>query len=218
MKYKWDTNRQVYVDEQKRVVTSRAFHALLNILVGKVSDHFVEIEDDRIAGRISSAEAQARFQREIGLANRMMSALGWGGLAQTPSSARNATDSKVRLDVMYYLRFQAERPRLSDDQARARASLYAGSIYTTFQSAARQAHASAGFTHARRVLDSAAEHCEGHMGVPGCPELARRGWVEIDKLVPIGDASCRASCRCEVEYQRGEQALTHEPSAALEGV
>ena len=206
MKYEWDIRRQAYVDERSRVVTSRSLHALLNIIIGKVSGRFAEIEDDRASGRISNEEAQRRGQREIGLSNRVMSALGWGGLRNIPEGARSAADSKVRLEMAFWLRFQSDRPQLSPDQARARATLYAGGAYRAFQDASREAHRQAGFNEARRVLEAGAEHCAPGSGRPGCPELAARGWMPVSEMVPIGDASCRASCLCEMQYRRSEEA------------
>lgn len=57
-----------------------------------------------------------------------------------------------------------------------------------------------GFVQARRRL-TVAEHCRNTEQRYGCVELARKGWQNINVIVPIGDATCWDGCLCEMEYR-----------------
>ncbi len=57
-----------------------------------------------------------------------------------------------------------------------------------------------GYREARRVL-TPADHCHDSDDRPGCVELAALGWVPIQQVVRLGDATCRQHCKCVMEYQ-----------------
>jgi hypothetical protein len=57
-----------------------------------------------------------------------------------------------------------------------------------------------GYTEGRRVL-GVTDHCHNSLDRPGCIELAARGWVPINELVPIGGATCRRHCHCTLEFR-----------------
>lgn len=56
-----------------------------------------------------------------------------------------------------------------------------------------------GHKQARRVLGENEDHCEHTEETPGCIELADMGWVPIEIIVPLGGATCRANCMCQIE-------------------
>jgi hypothetical protein len=55
---------------------------------------------------------------------------------------------------------------------------------------------------ARRVLGMNEDHCENAGETFGCIELALRGWIPIREMIPLGSATCRASCLCIIETRR----------------
>ena len=57
-----------------------------------------------------------------------------------------------------------------------------------------------GRQEARRML-SPADHCHTSDTRPGCVELSELGWVDIDAVVPIGDAVCYDNCHCLLEFR-----------------
>lgn len=59
-----------------------------------------------------------------------------------------------------------------------------------------------GYTEARRILGVNENHCHDTHERLGCIELARLGWVPIDKFVPIGLATCRQHCKCRADFRR----------------
>jgi hypothetical protein len=84
--------------------------------------------------------------------------------------------------------------------------MYADALYSTFANVQTAREASlGGQRYARRIIDPAAEHCDE------CPELADRGWVPIEEMVPIGDTTCLTNCRCEIEYSDGADAEQTPP-------
>lgn len=58
----------------------------------------------------------------------------------------------------------------------------------------------AGWTEERRILQDGAENCEG------CEDQARRSWVNIGSLPPIGSQQCRMNCLCHDEYRKPDGA------------
>lgn len=52
------------------------------------------------------------------------------------------------------------------------------------------------FTEAQRVLRPGGEHCNG------CLTQARKGWVPIAELVPLGQEDCGQWCTCTVDYRK----------------
>jgi hypothetical protein len=82
----------------------------------------------------------------------------------------------------------------------SRARLYVGAMRITFSSIGLAVHKAAGYKFARRRV-TVAEHCHNTIATHGCFELASMGWMDIDKMVPIGNATCGNFCKCFIEYQ-----------------
>lgn len=59
-----------------------------------------------------------------------------------------------------------------------------------------------GHTEARRILGENENHCRDSEDKPGCIELAELGWMPISRIVPIGDATCRGNCMCQIETRK----------------
>lgn len=61
-------------------------------------------------------------------------------------------------------------------------------------------HAKHRYRLAKRVLGPNENHC--HDGVrPGCVELALMGWMPIQAMIPIGEATCLSNCRCVLVFR-----------------
>lgn len=83
----------------------------------------------------------------------------------------------------------------------SRAAMYADAAWTHFMGLQLQTAIMAGKTEARRILGFA-DHCTtSKAGTPGCVELARKGWVDINTVVPIGKATCRSRCHCSITFR-----------------
>jgi hypothetical protein len=78
--------------------------------------------------------------------------------------------------------------------------LRGGAVRTLFEDW-RVLHAQReGYTEARRFL-TPAEHCE-ETDRPGCLEEAAKGWMPIEKFVPLGATTCRDNCRCYARFRK----------------
>jgi hypothetical protein len=71
-----------------------------------------------------------------------------------------------------------------------------------YQNAKLEAGKRKGHNEARRILGENENHCHDSADKPGCIELESLGWVRIDKIVPIGDATCRGNCLCQIETRK----------------
>jgi hypothetical protein len=84
---------------------------------------------------------------------------------------------------------------------RSRAKSYVRAAHITFANVELEVYKTLDFyDEARRVL-RAAEHCRDTELTPGCLELAAQGWMPVDQMTPIGDATCMQWCRCYIEYR-----------------
>lgn len=77
------------------------------------------------------------------------------------------------------------------------AGLRGGALRSLFENWRLRSARIAGYTEGRRVL-GVAEHCEPSKDRPGCVELAKLGWMPIEQVVPIGDATCLDNCKCTI--------------------
>jgi hypothetical protein len=58
-----------------------------------------------------------------------------------------------------------------------------------------------GMTKGRRVLGENDNHCHDSTR-PGCIELAKKGWIPIWELTPIGSAACLSNDLCQYAFRR----------------
>ena len=200
MRYVWDEEDQEYEDEEGNVVTEAALLALINLLAGKVSKRLSRIIAAEREGSVDPRTSQGKAEHEIRMSHRMMAALGAGGLRQLTETQKAQADRTVMREQTYWVRLSMSVNTVSDAEAEARAAQYGSATYQSFQHAAIQAHAAAGYDEARRILEHGAAHCEG------CVEAANAGWVPVDQLLPIGDADCLSNCRCSVDYRQSSEA------------
>lgn len=85
--------------------------------------------------------------------------------------------------------------------AMTRAGLYGEYGNSYYQNALTQQKERSGYKEARRILGYNEEHCKRTHKRPGCVDLALLGWVPIQQLVPLGNATCYSNCHCHVEYR-----------------
>lgn len=83
---------------------------------------------------------------------------------------------------------------MSFAQLASRAKGYLLAASATYSVVEHQIRIATGMTEARRIRRRA-ESC------PGCVEWARRGWVPIAQMPPIGSLQCRSRCRCYLIYR-----------------
>jgi hypothetical protein len=247
MKFFWDAERGVYVDERGRTVTPAM---LRKIQAESERNHVVELValavafaiwrqmstplveamtpeeifalvDPAIAekvqarvralGPVSSREFQVRMAEQIRLSHNVNAVLAAGGFAAMSFALWNYAAVRTRNEQAFAVRLAAEIELglVSPAQAINRTSMYAGATYVTFAGTHDKRERAKGTLTAQRILDPDANHCmtNPEKGTPGCPELAQEGFVPIEDVVPIGEATCRQNCRCWIRYGRAAAAV-----------
>lgn len=102
------------------------------------------------------------------------------------------------LDNFHFQLFSGTQPL--NGTAMNRAGLYGQYGNNLYQNKRTEDFIERGKSQARRVLGPNENHCHDSSDRPGCFELAGLGWVSIDQLVPLGEATCYTACLCHVEY------------------
>jgi hypothetical protein len=89
-----------------------------------------------------------------------------------------------------------------DGTAVSRAGSYGWYGNAFYQNVKLQRGIAMGHDQARRVLGENENHCTDSAETPGCIELADLGWMPINHIVPLGGATCRANCLCQIETRK----------------
>ena len=197
--WSWDARIQRYrTTEGGRQLSDGEMGRLLE---RRMADHRKAIDElaDRVSsGRITVAEFQqglAKATREVHLQARM---LGVGGRENMTPRHYGSVGGYMRFDTDRIARFgndiQAEK--LSAAQIKNRARMYGeANIRRDYDRGRQWSHEEQGYSQERRVLRSDAAHCEG------CKEEARRGYVAIGELAPIGGHECGGNDKCQKTYR-----------------
>lgn len=82
-----------------------------------------------------------------------------------------------------------------------RAGMYARAGNDIYQNNLLAVASRNGMTQVKRVLGPNEAHCENSKNRFGCIELALMGWVNIQNVIPIGDATCLTHCLCSYEFR-----------------
>lgn len=93
------------------------------------------------------------------------------------------------------------KPQITFGALLRRARTYIRSITMTYHLLNHRAHILAGYKEAKRVL-TPAEHCRTKAPEEGCLEAAGRGWIDIEKMPPVGTLVCKQFCKCYLIFRR----------------
>jgi hypothetical protein len=200
------TGRAIRADQLRRWVIEAAekseerLAALADKLTAGVTEGEVVIgrivQGEIAAGKITEAQFQRAMHQEIVKAESSMVASAVGGLKAMNPPQWQKVAIQIRQQQTALVGFGKDivTSKLSPAQIAARARLYARAIYATHMNEMTDLKQGMGSKFARRILHQGSIHCED------CPDLAAKGWVPIDELVPIGDTPCMVNCRCALEY------------------
>lgn len=84
----------------------------------------------------------------------------------------------------------------------AHAGRLARSVNGAYQNAKLTIGRMKGHDEARRILGENENHCNDSDDRPGCIELAEIGWMPILAMTPIGGATCRDNCLCQLQTRK----------------
>jgi hypothetical protein len=201
--YKWNPGRQRYVRPDASVVNRSSIRRAVDAVSKVAVQGMRRTGQDLIDGRISIPHMQNTARKQLTAAQVLATGIARGGKGQLTSAATGAVADLARRDYDALARLAAdlESGKIpAGGRMMQRLALIGKTARNTFYNAERIGKAEAGFEQAKRVL-AFGESCEDSADRDGCTELAALGWVDIEDLVPIGDATCLSNCRCEVIYR-----------------
>jgi hypothetical protein len=159
------------------------------------------VTDQLTAGQITVDQWLEEMRRIVGSSHSIAAALSLGtvGAALASQIVVRNIDREWQFAENFAADIRKQKPDIMR-RARSRARSYLSAARITFSSIDLAVHKAVGYKFARRRL-TLAEHCTNSDGFRGCLELAALGWMDIDKMVPIGHATCGNFCKCFIEYK-----------------
>jgi len=153
-----------------------------------------------VGGGIDLQTFQKRAAEDLKLSAIRSTILGSGGRSQTTAAAYGATGRLLRDQYLFLDGFARDLAagKLTKSQIIQRAALYGASTRSSFHAAEKIARGREGFRLAKRVLDSAAQHCGS------CLRHSTNGaYIPIEQIISPGvDCLCRSRCRCRIEWKK----------------
>lgn len=203
--YFYDNERQVYVNiKTDREVTNEQVVRSVKKISAESAKRMKKATQQLIAGVIILSVWYSRMRDLMGALYKTIWLLAIGGFVFDDDTQRNLFYLFVLLQFNYLerFRFQVEMGMQAlDGRAMGRAGSYGNYGNAMYQNYELIEAAEHGKTRARRNLGPNEEHCEDSADRPGCIELAALGWIPIEQMVPIGDATCYSNCQCTISYQ-----------------
>lgn len=179
---------------------------VLTRLVLALRKRFADAARPLVAGARSLVGWLTGFKRDIAVGHGAATMLAHG-TTQPPPGVIATTARWVAHQWAYARNFAgqvATGAHVLGKATLSRAAMYADAAWSHFMSIQLETAKLAGKTQARRILGYA-EHCASHPErdppTMGCVDLADMGWVPIDKVVPIGRATCRSRCHCNITFR-----------------
>ena len=199
---KWNPDRQKYINSAGGIVTRGSVKKAVEGVVETTTQYFKRTGQQLMQREMSINTAQRLLQQRLTAAHALATALARGGKGQLSEASLAGTANIVgrHYDALGALMKEIENGTVSGGRAVQRLGLMSRTVRGVFHEAERALKSETGFDQCKRVL-SPGESCEDSADRDGCVELAAEGWIDIDDMTPIGDATCLANCRCDVIYR-----------------
>lgn len=197
--YGWSNEAQRFRDLRTgRYISERQVRDFVDNIATEASRQLGELSAQYRANQISFTMWQAESHAVI-KASQIASALAaYGGRAQMTPARWGLVGYQIRTQYAYLTQFGADvlngRQRING-RMDARARQYGQASRSLYENIRRRTSADAGFRYERNIRH-AVESCRQ------CVNQSSQGWVPIGTLVPIGQRTCRSSCRCTLAYSR----------------
>lgn len=158
----------------------------------RISDDLDALEREQI----SLAGFQAEFVKNISVAHVLTAALAVGSIA---AAVRNedviATIESERDYANQFVKDIRTGWAGSPKKIKSRAKSYLLAAAVTFGAMQMKVMGLLGIYRECRRVRRASESCAG------CIDWARKGWMPISDMKPLGELQCRWRCRCYIEYR-----------------
>lgn len=150
-------------------------------------------------GQIDTAAWITESQRVIKDSQIASALAAYGGRQQMTPQTWGATGAEIKRQYLYLNRMaddvlSGRQPMNGRLDARARQ--YGQSARATYENSRRRVANAAPALYFERNHLHASESCDQ------CRSQSARGPVPIGSLVPVGQRSCRSSCRCTISYSQ----------------
>jgi hypothetical protein len=200
--YLWDAAKGIYRTADGKPVPISVVRGGLQDAAVQAADRMGEASG-RLQAGASTVEAWHNEMRgQIESMYRSVHALANGGWANMDEAKWARCEARLQTQMDYLARFAsqlASGEQELDGRFALRAEMYASSAHAAFENERRAERTDAGAKWERWVLDISAENCSG------CEALDSMGWVPIGTLPEIGSQDCLTNCRCEIEYEFGDE-------------
>lgn len=185
-----------FVNERGQFVSDAAVRSVIDDIADGASARMADASRRMLDGSLSLAEWQAEMMRTIKLSQVASATIAHGGAARMGPAEYGAAGRAIRDQYDYLRAFAAqvasgEQPLNGSLISRARQ--YGQASRVAFERVHGQGQQQRGYQSERNVL-GAAEHCAQ------CREQTARGTVPVGTLIPVGQRTCRANCRCRIVY------------------
>jgi len=194
----WSTKHRTYFRGTHKL-TPAEMSDVVNAVASNAAQQVDTLSRKLIAGTINTAQWAKGMQEAVQRGHRAMALLAYGGQPHITEPVWAQTAAIIKQQDKYLKRFVEQvrngQAPLTDGLVN-RARMYMDALYATHENLALMREEGAGATEARRVLAGGAvddRNCEP------CIELARKGWLPIDKLPRLGATPCLSKCRCRFE-------------------
>lgn len=202
-RFKWDEAQGEYLNYHNRVVRSPRIRNALDALVRATRLEMRAISADLIGGQTSLIKWRSQMSVLVKRLHVVEAVAARGGWNQMSGADWLDVGRKIKAQYEYLRGFAqdiAEGRQPMDGRLLRRADLYAQAGRSTYENSRRRfMQVYLGMNYERRRL-GLADHCTSIPGLPGCPELAARGWQPIGTLPDIGVSPCIVNCKCWFEY------------------
>jgi hypothetical protein len=203
-----------------RAASWREVRGWLDGYIESAREEAASVADAVIDGRLTLAEAELRMRDITANAHIAAAVLERGGFAQmSPAdygrvgrrlfnpAAPDTPEGRERWGQYQYLRnrfreIESGRQPM-DGTLRQRLMAYVDTARTTYHRAEMLRMAALGYDQVRRLLH-AQDSCttaDSRGERMGCRDLAAAGWMLVEEMTPIGDASCRSACKCSLLFR-----------------
>ena len=202
--YLYDPRTRKYYSPSGRQITDKQLRAAVKRMSNEASKRMKKEISQLIAGTIILAVWYSRVRDLMKALYKTIWLLSIGGFLFDDDTQRNLFYLFILSQFDYFDNFvyQVESgEQVLDGFAVTRAGMYGRWGNAEWQDRELDLARADGLNEARRVLGPNENHCHDSNDRPGCLELAEKGWMDIDLMVPIGEATCYSNCLCYIEYR-----------------
>lgn len=192
--FSWSKSERRYYRDSE-AVSDELLDDWVRTTVDNAAIRIRAFSQDYVDGKINHAEWVIRMRDELKNGIRGVTQLANGGKLTASQIGQMANVVKAQYGYLNAFSLAIENGSvLLGSGLVARAQMYAEGLWAHYQNAVVLRERKAGAKEARLVRGGGKrESCEE------CIADAAMGWVDADKLAPIGSRKCVSRCRCRIE-------------------